>query len=62
MAKFAVIEDNKVKNVIIAESKAIAEDVTGSTCIEYTDSNPAYVGYGYADGVFEQPVVAEETE
>lgn len=36
MAKFAVIENGIVLNTIVAESKAIAEEVTGATCVEYT--------------------------
>ena len=36
MAKFAVIENGKILNTIEAESKDIAEQVTGFTCIEFT--------------------------
>lgn len=62
MGKFAVIENGKVINTILADSKAIAEDVTGKTCVEYTDSNQAYIGLGYDGTTFEQPapVVPEE--
>lgn len=35
--KYAVIENNKVVNVIIADSKEIAEEATGLTCIDCTD-------------------------
>ena len=62
MAKFAVIVDNKVFNIIIAESKSIAEEVTGFTCVEYTDSESPNIGLGYVNGVFEQPVITEPTE
>jgi hypothetical protein len=59
---FAVIENNLVKNIIVAESKAIAEEVTGKTCIEYTDENPAGIGWAY-DGVnFIAPVIETEPE
>jgi hypothetical protein len=62
MAKFAVLdEDNKVINTVVAESKTVAEEVTNKTCVEYTDANPAIIGLGYADGVFEQPPVTEIT-
>jgi hypothetical protein len=61
MANFAVIKDNKVENVIVADSKAIAEEVTGLTCIEYTtDTHTPHIGLGYADGVFEQPTEVQE--
>lgn len=57
MATFAVIHDNKVINVIVAETKEIAETVTGLTCIEYTEENPAGIGWGY-DGInFVEPVI-----
>lgn len=55
MKNFAVLDDNnKVLNLIVAESKEVAEDVIKKTCIEYNDENPAYIGLSYIDGVFEQ--------
>lgn len=56
MATFAVINSNIVENIIVADTKEIAEEVTGKTCVEYTDSNPAGIGWSYADGVFTAPV------
>lgn len=56
MANFAVIEDGKVINTIIADSKSIAEEVTGKVCVEYTDLNPAFVGLSYDGNTFEQPI------
>jgi hypothetical protein len=56
MATFAVIKDGVVDNCIVAESLAIAEEVTGLTCIEYT---VPFIGYGYADGKFTSPVVEQ---
>ena len=55
MANFAVIEDGKVLNTILAESKVIAEEVTGKICVEYTVENPAHIGLGYDGTTFEQP-------
>lgn len=55
MAKFAVIEGSLVINTILAESKEIAEQVTGKTCVEFT-TEPADVGGTYLDGVFTQSV------
>lgn len=60
MANFAIIEDDKVTNTIIADSKAIAEEVTGKTCIEFTESNPACIGLGYDGTTFEQPAHSDE--
>lgn len=62
MANYAVIEDNKVTNIIVADSKEIAEDVTGYTCIEYTDENPAGIGYTWDGNNFIQPEIEEPTE
>lgn len=61
MANFAIIEDGKVTNTILADSKAIAEEVTGKTCVEYTSANPAYIGLGYNGTTFEQPAPVELT-
>lgn len=61
MATFAIIEDGVVTNTILADSKAIAEEVTGKTCVEFTESNPACIGLGYDGTTFEQPA-QEETE
>jgi hypothetical protein len=58
MATFAEIQDGVVTNVIIADTKEIAELVTGLTCVEYTDSNPAGIGWTYDGTKFIAPVVA----
>lgn len=55
MPNFAVIENGKVINTILADSKAIAEEATGKTCVEYTDEYPAWIGLGYDGTTFEQP-------
>ena len=62
MANFAVIIGNQVTNVIVAETKEDAELVTQSECIEYTDENPAGIGWTYADGVFIAPIIEQPTE
>lgn len=62
MANFAVIESGKVVNTIVADSKAIAEEVTGKTCIEFTSENPAVIGLGYDGTTFEQPAPIEVPE
>ena len=63
MTDFAVIKDGKVVNTIVADSKAIAEEVTENTCVEYTTENPACIGLGYDGITFEQlarPVISNE--
>ena len=54
MAKFAVIENNIVVNVIIADSLEMAEAATEKQCVEYTDENPAVIGKGWDGTTFEQ--------
>ena len=51
MANFAVIENGIVLNTIVADSKTIAEKVTGATCIEYT-TQPAEPGGTYVNQKF----------
>ena len=57
---FAVILNNKVTNIIVAENKEIAEEVTGFTCIEYTDKSPAGIGWIWDETNFIAPIVEEE--
>jgi hypothetical protein len=56
---YAVIKDSTVINVILADSKEIAEEATGLLCVEYADSNPAHIGLGFDGTTFEQPSTEE---
>ena len=58
MANFAVITGTTVSNIIVADSLEIAEEVTGSVCVEYTSENPAGIGWSYdqATGLFSAPI------
>jgi hypothetical protein len=40
MPNFAVIQNNTVVNIIVAETKYDAETATNLLCVEYTDDNP----------------------
>lgn len=51
MAYFAVLDGENVINTIVADSKEIAEEITGKTCIEFT-TEPAEPGGTYVEGVF----------
>jgi hypothetical protein len=51
MPNFAVIDGESVLNTIVADSKEVAEEVTGKTCIEFTDQS-AEPGGTYSGGVF----------
>jgi hypothetical protein len=55
MATFAVIKDNKVTNVIVADTKEIAELIVSQTCVEYTEQNPAGIGWIYNGETFTPP-------
>jgi len=57
MKNFAVISGSSVLNVIVATSKENAELATNAECVEYTEENPAGIGWSYIDGVFVAPVV-----
>jgi hypothetical protein len=59
---FAVIGNNVVTNIIVADSKEIAEQVTNATCIEYSEANPAGIGWTYDGTTFTAPIVQEPIE
>lgn len=56
---FAIIENNIVVNLIVAESLEIAEQVTGLTCIEYYVPK---IGDSYIDNNFISPIIEEASE
>jgi hypothetical protein len=55
MANYAVLNGNNVENTIVAESLEIAEAVTGKICVEYTNENPAGIGWTYDGEKFVAP-------
>ena len=55
MKNFAVIENNIVLNTIVCNDITTAQEITGKTCIEYTDKNFAYINGEYKNGVFIAP-------
>jgi hypothetical protein len=57
MSTYAVIENNTVTNIIVADSKEIAEQATGKICVEYTDQNLAWIGLKYENNMFNQPEI-----
>ena len=62
MATFAVMAEGIVTNVVLADSLADAEAGTNATCVEYTESNPAGIGWKY-DGVnFIAPIIEPVVE
>ena len=56
MKTFSVLnETNIVVNTIVAESKELAEQLTGLTCIENTEENYGFIGFGITEGIFIKP-------
>jgi hypothetical protein len=55
MANFAVIKDNLVINIIVAERLEDAEQATGLVCVEYTEEAPAAIGWVYDGVTFNKP-------
>jgi hypothetical protein len=53
MANFAIIENDVVTNVIVADSKEIAEEVTGAEALE-TIGQP-WIGWQRVDGEWVDP-------
>lgn len=47
MAKFIVIDNGIMVNLINADSVEIANEVTGKLCIEYFDEYPIVLGEPY---------------
>jgi hypothetical protein len=58
MASYGVLEGILIVNVIIAETKEIAEQVTGKTCVDLPPLN-AGIGWTYENGTFTAPVEPE---
>ena len=59
---FAIMSGRLVFNIIVAESKEIAELVSNSECIEITAEKPAAIGWIYnpETEIFSEPEPAEE--
>jgi hypothetical protein len=50
---FAIVENDKVTNVIVADTKEIAEAVTNAECVECDGS--FWIGWTRVDGEWIQP-------
>ena len=62
MANYAMVNGNSVSNIIVADDKEATEAVLRCTLIEITPENPIGVGWTLVDGVWEAPLIIEETE
>jgi len=52
MPNFAVIDGIDVLNIIVADSKELAENFTGKTCVEFGPEDSAEIGGTYSNGKF----------
>lgn len=59
MAIFAVTNGSSITNMIIADSKEIAEEITKSVCIEHTLENPISQTWVWDGTTFVAPIVEE---
>lgn len=55
MAEYAVIQNNLVVNVIVADSKEIAESVTDLECVDIAEEIGVGIGWSFTDNVFTKP-------
>ena len=64
MASFHIIENDKVVNIILADTREIAETVTGLTAIDSEDSSVENADVGAtldkASGVYVNPPIETE--
>jgi hypothetical protein len=58
MANYLVIEDNKVVNVIVADTAEIAAEVTGKEVLESTSSEP-WINWTRSGDTWAAPAVEE---
>jgi hypothetical protein len=62
MKTWAVINNNAVTNVMVCESKELAEQISGFPCVEYTNENPAAIGWAYDGKTFTAPDIQALSE
>jgi hypothetical protein len=60
MTNFAIIKNNTIENVIVADSKAIALEVTKADDAIETTGQP-WIGWTLVDGEWIDPTVTEES-
>lgn len=62
MKNFAVVKNYEVINMVVADSKEIAESLTSLECVEYATHADCGIGWTYIDGVLAAPIVEEVVE
>lgn len=59
MAIYALMNENVVQNIIVADNKKATEKALNCTLIEISNENPASVGWIYDGEKFNEPVIDE---
>lgn len=59
MANYLIIQNDKVVNVIVADTKEIAEEVTGLEAVESFGSEP-WIGWTRLENDWIKPIIVEE--
>jgi hypothetical protein len=64
MAKFAILNEDKVINVILADTITTAKELTGADCVEVYDDAVVYINglYDKETNTFLPPVIEEIIE
>lgn len=60
MTKYAIIENNKVINVVVAETAEIAAEVTGKEILETTGE--PWINWTRTNGIWSRPVEVIDAE
>ena len=59
MSKYVVVSNGFVTNIIVADSKEIAEEVTGSTCVDYPEGKFVKIDWTWDGTTFVDPNAQE---
>jgi hypothetical protein len=59
MKSFALINEKIVENIVVAETKEVAEEISGLVAVELNGNDIAHIGLGFDGKVFEQPPVVD---
>lgn len=62
MATFAVLNETIVTNIIVADTLEIAEEVSGFSCVEYSEEKPAIIGHIWNGKKFIDPATIAPAE
>ncbi len=57
MTNFAVIKSGIVDNIIVADSKEVAEEATRSECVDTTGKGLVSIGFSWDGENFSVPVI-----